>query len=186
MQTAQDAPPADDIPTAPLPDYATRPDAAPETLVVGQLMGTFEAVYSAEDNANYLRDVRESLDLFTNEGIVHPGLILRMANRALSMNVRLGPWIHVSSEIRITAPPGSRRSGSRGRLLVVFDRLAAGIVPGEASGSMEDGQATVRVFVHPRLDVEMAVTVGGYLRDAVAHRVVVANDAYLLDAQTVF
>lgn len=98
MQTAQDPPPADDIPTAPLPDYATQPDAAPETLVVGQLMGTFEAVYSAEDNANYLRDVRESLDLFTNEGIVHPGLILRMANRALSMNVRLGPWIHVGSE----------------------------------------------------------------------------------------
>jgi hypothetical protein len=100
LSAAKPPPRADDIPIAPLPDHATRPDAAPESLVEGQLLGTYEVVHNAEDNANYVRDVRESLELYTGQGIVHPGLILRLGNRALSMNVRLGPWIHVGSEIQ--------------------------------------------------------------------------------------
>ncbi len=100
LNAAMMPPPADDIPTAPLPDHETRPDAAPEALVEGQLMGTFEVTYSAEENANYVRDVRETLELYTVQGILHPGLLLRLANRALSMNVRLGPWIHVGSEVQ--------------------------------------------------------------------------------------
>ncbi len=100
LSAAKTAPPANDIPTATLPDHATRPDAAPETLVEGQLMGTFDVTHSAEDNANYVRDVREPLELYTQEGVIHPGLILRLGNRALSMNVRLGPWIHVGSIIQ--------------------------------------------------------------------------------------
>jgi hypothetical protein len=94
------APPANDIPSAPLPEHATRPDAAPENLVEGQNLGTYEVTHSAKENADYVRGVRESLGLYTEQGIIHPGLILRLGNRALSMNVRLGPWIHVGSEIR--------------------------------------------------------------------------------------
>ncbi len=59
------------------------------------------------------------------EGIAHPGWILRDANYVLSANVRLGPWIHVSSPVRHLGPrprrrgdvrPGrsSPRSGSKG------------------------------------------------------------------------
>ena len=33
------------------------------------------------------------------EAVAHPGLLLRQANRALSENVALGPWIHVSSDV---------------------------------------------------------------------------------------
>lgn len=110
---AKAPPPANDIPTASLPDHATRPDAAPESLVEGQVMGTYEVTHSAEDNANYVRDVRESLDLYTAQNIIHPGLILRLGNRALSMNVRLGPWIHVGSEVQNYA------------VAMVGDRLAA-------------------------------------------------------------
>ena len=104
LGAAETPPSADAIPTAALPDHETRPDAAPEALVEGQVMGTYEITHSAEQNADYVRDVRESLDLFVAEGIVHPGLILRMANKALSLNVRLGPWIHVGSAIRNFAP----------------------------------------------------------------------------------
>lgn len=104
LGAAQTAPPATDIPTAGLPDPETRPDAAPEALVEGQLLGTYEITHSAEQNADYVRDVRESLGLFVAEGIVHPGLILRMANKALSLNVRLGPWIHVGSAVQNYAP----------------------------------------------------------------------------------
>ena len=49
-------------------------------------------------------------------------------------------------------------------MLLVVGWLAVGIVTGEASGAVEDRQAAVRVFMHPhaRLDVVMAVAVGGY------------------------
>jgi len=104
LGAAQTPPSADIIPTAPLPDHETRPDAAPEALLERQVMGTFEVTYSAAENADYVRDVRESLNLFVAEDIVHPGLLLRMANKALSLNVRLGPWIHVGSAIQNFAP----------------------------------------------------------------------------------
>jgi len=104
LGAAQSSPAADEIPTAPLPNYETRPDAAPETLVEGQVMGTHEITHSAEENAQYVRDVREGLDLYVEKGIIHPGLILRLCNKAVSMNVRLGPWIHVGSAVQNYAP----------------------------------------------------------------------------------
>ena len=39
--------------------------------------------------------------LYAAEGIAHPGWVLRFANRALSANVVLGPWIHVSSDLAL-------------------------------------------------------------------------------------
>ena len=101
---AQTPPAADEIPTSALPDHDSRPDAAPEHLVEGQIMGTHEITYSAEENAQYVADVRESLGLYVEDGIVHPGLILRLCNKALSLNVRLGPWIHVGSAVQNFAP----------------------------------------------------------------------------------
>lgn len=95
------APPAvDGYPAATLPDHAARPDAAPESLVTGRTMGTFEQVMEQDQLEKYLDDIREDLDLYRRERIVHPGWLLRLANRALSMNVKLGPWIHVGSKIR--------------------------------------------------------------------------------------
>ena len=44
---------------------------------------------------------RETLPLYANEGLAHPGWLLRFANTALSRNVELGPWIHVSSEVAL-------------------------------------------------------------------------------------
>jgi hypothetical protein len=93
-------PPVDDIPTAPLPAPDDRPDAAPEHLVVGQVLGTFRTSYETDEHREYLDGARETLGLYAKERILHPGLILRMANRALGLNVRLGPWIHVGSDLR--------------------------------------------------------------------------------------
>ena len=53
-----------------------------------------------EDQNKYLGDIRENLSIYKDEKIVHPGWILRMANKALSSNVKLGPWIHVGSKIQ--------------------------------------------------------------------------------------
>ena len=77
-----------------------RPAAGPATLPVGGCLGSIALEASAELAAGYLRDVRETDDLYAREGLVHPGIVLRMCNRALVQNVLLGPWIHVGSEVQ--------------------------------------------------------------------------------------
>ncbi|MBH69349.1 MAG: hypothetical protein CMM58_13425 [Rhodospirillaceae bacterium] len=83
-----------------LPDFASRPEASPISLSIGTTLGTFKQLMTQHDQEQYLKDVRETNDIFKKSEIVHPGWILRMANRALSMNVKLGPWIHVGSNIQ--------------------------------------------------------------------------------------
>ena len=85
--------------TAALPDFDSRPDATPESLIDGKIMGTFVQTMQADELTKYLADVRENIDIYTTNKIVHPGWLLRLGNRALSMNVKLGPWIHVGSKI---------------------------------------------------------------------------------------
>lgn len=76
------------------------PPAAPEVLVPGTAFGLAPHGFHAEPHAQYLADVRETLPLYHEDGIAHPGWILRDANYVLSTNVRLGPWIHVESEVQ--------------------------------------------------------------------------------------
>ena len=44
--------------------------------------------------------MRESLALYADEGLVHPGTILHIGNWALRHNVVLGPWMHVGSRMQ--------------------------------------------------------------------------------------
>jgi acyl dehydratase len=87
-----------DFPLRPLP--AERPPASPETLPKDALLGTYEMEITADFVAGYLRDVRETLPLYGAQGLVHPGVISRFGNWALTQNVGLGPWIHVGSDIQ--------------------------------------------------------------------------------------
>jgi hypothetical protein len=89
-----------DFISVPSPDFETRPDASPDSLQKGKSLGTFQQVMTEEDQKKYLADIRENLTIYKDEKIVHPGWILRMANKALSTNVKLGPWIHVGSKIQ--------------------------------------------------------------------------------------
>lgn len=77
-----------------------RPEAAPEHLVPGTALGLAEHGFHADRAGEYLADVREASSLYAAEGLAHPGWLLRDANHVLSANVRLGPWIHVSSRVR--------------------------------------------------------------------------------------
>jgi hypothetical protein len=98
-----------DLPAA-LPDAADwpsvpqagddRPPASPEVLVPGTAFGLTPRRFHAEKATEYLAAVREALPLYEDEGIAHPGFILRDANYVLSANVRLGPWIHVESAVQ--------------------------------------------------------------------------------------
>jgi acyl dehydratase len=76
------------------------PPAAPDTLVPGTAFGLAPHRFHADRAGEYLADVREDLPIFVTERIAHPGWVLRDANYVLSHNVRLGPWIHVSSAVQ--------------------------------------------------------------------------------------
>jgi acyl dehydratase len=91
---ASAAPSASVIPA----DGESRPDASPESLAKGTVLAAIEVGFQADRAPEYLDDVREQLALFRDERVAHPGWLLRQANYVLSSNVRLGPWIHVSSE----------------------------------------------------------------------------------------
>lgn len=81
-----------------LPDPA--PEASPESLAVGRAFDLPTRPVTADGQERYRADVRDDLALYGAEGVAHPGWLLRLANRILAGNVALGPWIHVSSEVR--------------------------------------------------------------------------------------
>ena len=63
-------------------------------------LGSLEFGFHAEHASSYLGDIGETLPLYTDERIAHPGWLLRSANYVLVANARLGPWIHVSSSVQ--------------------------------------------------------------------------------------
>jgi acyl dehydratase len=73
------------------------PPASPESLAPGTALALAPHAFHAESAGAYLADVGETLPLFTEHRVAHPGWLLRDANRVLSSNVVLGPWIHVGS-----------------------------------------------------------------------------------------
>ncbi len=89
------------LPAGEMPDAATRPKASPETLAVGTVFGALHEVYLQEEGAQHLGDVREIAALFDGGAIANPAFLLRRVNYILALNVRLGPWIHTESRIRL-------------------------------------------------------------------------------------
>jgi hypothetical protein len=77
--------------------------AAPPEPVADPVVGPLGSVYEAgtvERNDWYLAAIGEPLDLYRQEALAHPGLLLRLVNQLLMENVALGPWIHTSSDCR--------------------------------------------------------------------------------------
>ncbi len=113
---------SDHYPLAPLPDFENRPQAEPKLFPKGLVLGTFVQDMVVEEQQQYLSDAQETLEIYSKEKLVHPGWILRLANRALTMNVRLGPWIHVGSRITNfkTAHYGDRLS-ARARVADAYE-----------------------------------------------------------------
>ena len=137
------APPAiEDFPAKTVPKAEERPVASPATLAVGAVLCSLPLQASEAFAAQYLRDVRETDELYSREGLVHPGAVLRTCNHALLQSVRLGPWIHVGSRVqnfgvaRVGETLAARARVTenyerKGHLYVEFDALvvAAGARP---------------------------------------------------------
>jgi hypothetical protein len=84
---------------APGAPIGVRPMASPMSLAVGTLFAPHDECFLAADAASYLDEIGETLPLFVEHGVAHPGWVLKQANWVLMDNVVLGPWIHVSSVV---------------------------------------------------------------------------------------
>jgi hypothetical protein len=81
-------------------ERASRPPADEKSLAVGTWLGMIPLDANAELSEEYLSNVRETLLLYKKEGLIHPVVVLRMCNFALTRNVVFGPWMHVGSKIQ--------------------------------------------------------------------------------------
>jgi hypothetical protein len=81
-------------------ERASRPTADATSLAVDAWLGIEPILATPELAAEYLRNVRETSPLYASEGLVHPVVVLRMCNFALTRNVTFGPWMHVGSKIQ--------------------------------------------------------------------------------------
>jgi acyl dehydratase len=81
------------------PPEDQRPPADEISLATGTWLSMRPLTVTPEFAAAYLAEVRETAGLYAAEGLVHPGLVGRLGNAALTHNVRLGPWIHVGSRV---------------------------------------------------------------------------------------
>jgi acyl dehydratase len=80
-------------------------------------------------------------------GVVHPGLVLRQANRALSENFTLGPWIHVSSDVaHLDLARAGERLETRGRVTRVYERNGRGWVDIELLIVADDARPIAAIY----------------------------------------
>lgn len=124
------------------------PPASPEAFAAfpDGILGSLSYGFHADKAGEYLADVRETLPLYTDEGIAHPGWLLRMANWALSFNVQLGPWIHVGSEVQFhRAVEDGARISVRSRVDDVTERKGHRLVGLDVAYVVDD---TVVASVH--------------------------------------
>lgn len=119
--------PAPDLaayPAAPLP--AERPRASRDILAARTVLGTPELALDESTARAFLDRVREPLPLYAGtRAPAHPGLYLSEANRALTRNVLVSPWIHVESEGQhLGALAVGERVETRARVGKLFERKA--------------------------------------------------------------
>lgn len=108
---------------APPADLSLRPPADEMSLATGLDLSTVPAVLDRERHEAYLRDVRETNPIYADEGIAHPGILLRLCNSALRENVVLPPWIHVGSEMRnLSLARVGETLSARARVVANYDR----------------------------------------------------------------
>lgn len=139
-------PSLDAVPPGPL--FAGRPEASAETLAIGAVLGTIEKVFDeGTEYQQYLDDARERLPAYQGTAAVAPsGYLIREANRVLVQNVRLGPWIHVSSEVQHhgLVHQGDRVS-TRARVVDLFERGGHKFVDLDVLMVANDHRAVMRV-----------------------------------------
>lgn len=94
----------DDFGQGTAPAHEQRPPADERSYRPGAWLGIHPFVFSAEQQATYLKDIGERDPVYAEQGILHDGTLLRACNWALTHNARMGPWIHVGSTVQHLTP----------------------------------------------------------------------------------
>jgi acyl dehydratase len=91
------APDPRDYPAAPLP--AERPAVSRQVLATRPVLGSPATLVDRAVGGAFLVKVSDTWPLYAGaDAVVHPGYYLDQANKGLSLNVRVSPWVHVESE----------------------------------------------------------------------------------------
>jgi acyl dehydratase len=118
---AHRAPELDAYPAAPLP--SERQPATHDTLAALGDLGSWEATFRTNHAPAFLDEIGEDLTLFRSDGLAHPGYLLLSANSIIVANARLGPWMHVGSEVtNYGVVTDGDRVSTRGRIAALFER----------------------------------------------------------------
>ena len=88
--------------TAPIPK--PRPEADASSLEPGATLATLSYSASLDHMRTYLESVNIDAGRWEDAKLWHPGVLLLAANEALAVSVRMGPWIHVGSDISLFTP----------------------------------------------------------------------------------
>jgi hypothetical protein len=110
---------------ASLPSGAPTPpalDAYPATLLPDERPpASYETL--ADHAPAFLDEIGDDLAVYRDGGVAHPGYLLLSANWILGANVRLGPWMHVGSEVtNFGVVEDGDGVSTRGRIIELFDR----------------------------------------------------------------
>lgn len=117
------APDTDGYPIVPPPAADERPEATSEAFRALPGLSVPAVTFHAEAAEKYLDGIGEDHPLFRDEGIAHPGWLIRFANAVLAASVRLGPWIHTGSEVQhYRAVVDGDRVATRARVQELFER----------------------------------------------------------------
>lgn len=120
---ASELPDPANYPALPTPPGDERPPATAEVLRGLAGLCLPPAGFHAGAAARYLDEIGDDHPLYREKAIAHPGWLIRFANGVLSANVRLGPWIHTSSEVRhFRAVVDGDQLSTRARVDDVFER----------------------------------------------------------------
>jgi hypothetical protein len=114
-----EAPSLAHYPAEPLP--ADRPPASSDSLAPGRILGTVRINLSLPDQS-FLAMQDEASPIY-QEGILHPAALLSLSNQVLIQNMKVGPWIHVASELRhFSLARDGDQLAVRGRVEERFER----------------------------------------------------------------
>lgn len=121
VPTASAVPDPRDYPANALVD--SPPAASAEAFANSSFLGAVQGAFTTESAAAFLALIGDDLPVYPERGIAHPGWLLLWANLALTSNFRLGPWIHVSSDVQYFALVGDGdRLSTRGRVARIFEK----------------------------------------------------------------
>jgi acyl dehydratase len=109
-------------PAAPLP--SARPQVTRDLLAALSVLGTPSTLVDEAVARRFLEKVGDAWPLYAGPGaLVHPGFYLDQANKAVSLNVLVSPWVHAESEGRhFGALRVGERVDTRARVGRLFER----------------------------------------------------------------